>query len=141
MSVAPQWGGSGTTAMRWFLDFLAQGCDWMYGLTDAMRRVVLLSLIPASWSNPLKEMVNWYQFKYQNFLNEVTEEVFTKANDNEILEAFHTVKPGMYWQSFVKKRDWTVRMLLFCFWIDASICLGCQNSSFVTMHALSTLNF
>ena len=51
------------------------------------------------------------------------------------------VKPGMYWQSLVKKRDWTVRMLLLCFWIDASICLGCQKSSFVTMRPLSTLNF
>ena len=30
------------------------------------------------------------------------------------------LKPGMYWQSLVKKRDWTVRVLLLCFWIDAS---------------------
>ena len=64
----------------------------MYWLTDAMRRAVLLSLIPASPSNPLKEMVNRYQFRYQDLLREVTEEVFTEANDDVILEAFHTVK-------------------------------------------------
>ena len=40
----------------------------MYGLTDAMRRAVLLSLIPATRSNPLKEMVNRYQFNYQDLL-------------------------------------------------------------------------
>ena len=51
------------------------------------------------------------------------------------------VKPRMYWPSLVKKRDWTVRVLLCCFWIDGSICLGCQKSSFVTMRPLSTLNF
>ena len=65
----------------------------MYGLTDAMRRVVLLSLIPASRSNPLKEMVSRYQFKYQELLREVTEEIFTEAND-VILEAFHMVQPS-----------------------------------------------
>ena len=51
------------------------------------------------------------------------------------------VKQGMYWQSLVKKRDWAVRVLLLCFWIDASICLGCPKSSFVRMRPLSTLNF
>ena len=59
-----------------------------------MRRAVFLSLIPASRSNPLKEMVNQYQFRYQDSLTEVTEEVFTEANDDVILEAFHTVKPS-----------------------------------------------
>ena len=54
-SVAPRWDGSGTTATKWFLDFRAWQRDGMYGLTDAMRRAVLLSLIPASRSNPLKE--------------------------------------------------------------------------------------
>ena len=72
MSVAPRWDGSGTTAIKWFLDFRAWERDWMYGLTDAMRRAVLLSLIPASRSNPLKEMVNRYQFRYQDLLREVT---------------------------------------------------------------------
>ena len=66
----------------------------MYGLTDAMRRAVLLSLFPASRSNPLKEMVNQYLFRYQDLLREVTEEVFTEASDDVILEAFHTVKPS-----------------------------------------------
>ena len=66
----------------------------MYGLTDAMRRAFLLSLIPATRSNPLKVMVSRYQFKYQDLLREVTEEVFTEANDDVILEAFHTVKPS-----------------------------------------------
>ena len=66
----------------------------MYGLTDAIRRAVLVSLIPASRSNPLKEMVNRDQFRYQDLLREVTEEVFTEANDDVILEAFHTVKPS-----------------------------------------------
>ena len=94
MSVAPRWEGSGTTAIKWFLDFRAWERDWMYGLTDAMRRAVLLSLIPASRSNPLKEMVNRYQFRYQDLLREVTEEVFTQGNDDVILEAFHTVKPS-----------------------------------------------
>ena len=94
MSVAPRWDGSGTTAIKWFLDFRAWERDWMYGLTDAMRRAVLLSLIPASRSNPLKEMVNRYQFGYQDLLREVTEEVFTEANDDVVLEAFHTVKPS-----------------------------------------------
>ena len=56
MSVAPRWDGSGTTALKWLLDFRAWERDWMYGLTDAMRRAVVLSLIPASRSNPLKEM-------------------------------------------------------------------------------------
>ena len=86
--------GSGTTAIQWFLDFCAWERNWMYGLTDAMRRAVLLSLIPASRSNPLKEMVNRYQFKYQDLLKEVTEEVFMEANDNVILEAFHIVEPS-----------------------------------------------
>ena len=94
MSVAPRWDGSGTTAIKWFLDFLAWERDWMYGLTDAMRRAVLLSLIPASRSNPLKEMVNRYQFRDQDLLREVTEEVFTEATDDVILEAVHTVKPS-----------------------------------------------
>ena len=66
----------------------------MYGLTDAMRRAVLLSLIPGTRSNPLKEMVNPYQFKYQDLLREVTEEVFREANNDVTLEAFHTVKPS-----------------------------------------------
>ena len=66
--------------------------DGMYGLTDAMRRAVLPSLLPASRSNPLKEMVNRYQFRYQDLLREVTEEVFTAANDDVTLEAFNTVK-------------------------------------------------
>ena len=66
----------------------------MYGLTDAMRRAVLLSLIFAFWSNPLKEMVNRYQFRYQDLFREGTEEIFTEANDDVILEAFHTVKPS-----------------------------------------------
>ena len=55
--------------------------------------------------------------------------------------ASSAVTPGMYWQSLVKKRDWTVRVLLLCFWIDASIFLACQKSSFVTMRPLSTLDF
>ena len=92
MSVAPRWDGSGTTAVKWFLDSRAWERDWMYGLTDAMRRAVWLSLIPASRSNPLKEMVNWYQFRYQDLLKEMTEEVFTEADDDVILEAFDTVK-------------------------------------------------
>ena len=91
MTVAPRWDGRGTKAIKWFSDFPAWERDWMYGLTDAMRRAVLLSLIPASRSNPLKEMVNRYQFWYQDLLREVTEEVFTEANDDVILEAFHTV--------------------------------------------------
>ena len=66
----------------------------MYGLTDAMRRAVLLSLIAATRSDPLKEMVGRYQFKYQDLLKEVAEEVFTEANDDVILEALHTVKPS-----------------------------------------------
>ena len=64
----------------------------MYGFEDAMRRAVLLSLIPATWSNPLKEMVNRYQFRYQDLLRGVTEEVFTEANNDVIRETFHTVK-------------------------------------------------
>ena len=92
MSVAPRGDGSWTTAIKWFLDFRAWERDWMYGLTDAMRRAVLLSVIPATRSNPPKEMVNQYQFRYQDLLREVTEEVFTEANDDVILEAFHTVK-------------------------------------------------
>ena len=92
MSVAPRWDGSGTTAIKWFLDYCAWERDWMYGLTDDMRRAVLLSLIPASRSSPLKEMVNGYPFRYQDLLREVTEEVFTEANDDVILEAFHTVR-------------------------------------------------
>ena len=63
MCVAPRWDGSGTTAIKWFLDFCAWERDWMYGVTDAMRRAVLLSLFPASRSNPLKEMVNRYLFR------------------------------------------------------------------------------
>ena len=94
MSVAPRWDLRGTTAIQWFLDFRAWERDWMYGLTDAMRRAVLLSLIPTTWSSPLKEMVNRYQFRYQDLLREVTEEVFTEANDDVILEVFHTVKPS-----------------------------------------------
>ena len=94
MSVAPRWDGSGTTAIKWFLDFRAWERDGMYGLTDAMRRAVLLSLIPASRSNPQKEIMNQYQYRYQDLLGEVTEEVFTEANDDVILEAFHTVKPS-----------------------------------------------
>ena len=94
MSVAPRWDGSATTAIKWFLDVRAWERDWMYGLTDAMRRAVLLSLIPATWSNPLKAMVNRYQFWYQDLLREVTEEVFTERIDDMILEAFHTVKPS-----------------------------------------------
>ena len=94
MSVAPRWDGRGITAIKWFLDFRAWERDWMYGLTDAMRRAVLLSLIPATRSNPLKEMVNRYQFKYQDLLREVTEEVFTEANEDVMLEAFHTLKPS-----------------------------------------------
>ena len=66
----------------------------MYGLTDAMKRAVLLSLIPATRYNALMEMVNRYQFKYQDLLREVTEEVFTEANHDVILEAFHTIKPS-----------------------------------------------
>ena len=77
MSVAPRWDGSRTTAIKWVLDFRAWERDWMYGLTDAMRRPVLLSLIPAIRSNPIKEMVNRYQFRYQDLSTEVTEEVFT----------------------------------------------------------------
>ena len=94
MSVAPRWDGIGTTAIKWFLAFPAWERDWMYGLTDAMTRAVLLSLIPASRSNPLKQMVNRYQFRYQELLREVTEEVFTEANNDLIWEAFHTVKPS-----------------------------------------------
>ena len=66
----------------------------MYGLTDAMRGAVFLPLIPASPSNPLKEMVNWYRFRYQDLLREVTEEVFTEAKNDVILEAFYTVNPS-----------------------------------------------
>ena len=58
-----------------------------------------------------------------------------------ILWSSSAVKPGMYWQSLVNKRDRTVRVPFLCFQIDASICLGCQKSSFVTMRPLSTLNF
>ena len=49
---------------------------------------------PLSRSNPLKEMVNRYQFWYQGFSREVTEEVFAEANDDVILDAFYTVKPS-----------------------------------------------
>ena len=94
MSVAPWWNGSGTSAIKWFLDFPAWERDCMYRLMDAMRRAVLISLIRTSRSNPLKEMVNRYQIKYQDLLKEVTEEVFTEANKDVILEAFHTVKPS-----------------------------------------------
>ena len=94
MSVAPRWDGSRTTAIKWFLDFRTWERDWMYGLTDAMRRAVFLSLIPASRSNELKEMVNPYQLRYQDLLRKVTEEVSTKANDDVILEPFYTVKPS-----------------------------------------------
>ena len=66
----------------------------MYGLTDAMRRAVLLSLLPATRSNPLEDMMNRYQLRYQDLLREVTEEIFTEANDDSILEAFVTVKPS-----------------------------------------------
>ena len=52
----------------------------------------MLSLIPASPSHPLKEMMNRHRFRYQVLLREVTEEVFTEANDDVFLEAFHTVK-------------------------------------------------
>ena len=58
-----------------------------------------------------------------------------------ILWLSSAVKPGMYWQSLVKKRDWTVRVLLLCSWIDASIGLGRRESSFLTMRPLSTVNF
>ena len=92
MSIAPAWDGSGTTAIKWFSGFRAWERDWMYGLSDAMRRAVLLSLIPSSGSNPLTEMVNQYQFRYPGLLREVTEEVLTEANDDAILEACHTVK-------------------------------------------------
>ena len=92
MSVAPRWDASGTTAIKWFSDSRARERNWMYTLTDAMRRAVLLSLIPASRSNPLKEMVNRYLFRYQDLLTEVTEEAFTEAKDDVILKAFHTVK-------------------------------------------------
>ena len=92
MSVAPRWDGSGTTAIKWFLDFCAWERDWMYGLTGAMTRGVLLSLIFASQSNPLKEMANRYQFWYQDLSREVTDEVFTEANEDVILEAFNTVR-------------------------------------------------
>ena len=67
---------------------------WMYGLTETMRKAVLLSLIPASRSNPFKEMANRYHFQYQDLLREVTEDVFVEAKDDVILEAFHTVKPS-----------------------------------------------
>ena len=87
MEVGPQ-------PLSGFWNFRAWERDWMYGLTDAMRRAVLLSLIPASRSNPLKEMVNRYQFRYQDLLRQVTEEVFTEANEDVILQAFHTVKPS-----------------------------------------------
>ena len=93
-SVAPRWDGSGTSGSKWFLDFRALERNRMYGLTDAMRRAVLLSLICASRSNPQMEMVNQYQYRYQDVLREVTEEVFTEGNDDVILEAFHTVKPS-----------------------------------------------
>ena len=95
-SVGPRWDGSGTTAIKWFWDFRAWELHWMYGLTDAMRRAVLLSLIPAFRSNPLKEMVHRYQlrYRYQDLLREVTEEVFTEANEDVVLGAFHTVKPS-----------------------------------------------
>ena len=81
-------------AIKWSLHFPAWERNWMYRLTGAMRRAVLLSLIPPSWSNPLKEMLNPYQFKYQDLLSEVTEEIFTEVNNNVILEAFHTVQPS-----------------------------------------------
>ena len=68
MTVARRWNGSGTTSIKWFLDFCAWERDWMYGLTDATRRAVLLSLIPASQSNSLKEMANRYPFRYQDLL-------------------------------------------------------------------------
>ena len=38
--------------------------------------------------------MNRYQFRYEDSLREVTEEVFTGANDDVILKAFHTVKPS-----------------------------------------------
>ena len=94
MSIAPLWNGSGTTAIKWFLEFRAWERHWMYGSTNAMGRAVLLPLSPASQSNPLKKMVNRYQFRYQDLLREVTEEVFTEANDQVILEAFNTVTPS-----------------------------------------------
>ena len=42
-------------------------------------------------------MVNWYQFRYQELMTEVTEvteKVFLEENDDVIFEAFHTVKPS-----------------------------------------------
>ena len=65
---------------------------------------------------------------------------FTEKRWN-ISRSSSALKPGMHLQSPVKKRDWTVRMLLLCFWIAASICLGSQKNSFVTMRPLSTQNF
>ena len=94
MSAAPTWDGSGTTAIKWFLDVCAWERDWMYGLTDAIRRAVLLSLIPASRSKALKEMVNRYQFRYQDLLREVTDEFSTEANDDVTLEAAPIIKPS-----------------------------------------------
>ena len=38
--------------------------------------------------------MNRYKFQNKDLLREVTEEVFTEANDDVILEAFHTVKPS-----------------------------------------------
>ena len=94
MSIASRRDGSGTTAVKWFLEFRAWERDCIYGLTNTMRRAVLLSLIPASRSNPLKDMVNRYQLKCQDLPREVTEEIFTEANDDVILEAFRTIKPS-----------------------------------------------
>ena len=45
-----------------------------------------------------------------------------------ILWSSSALKPDMYWRSLGKKRYSTVRVLLLCFSIDASICLGCQKS-------------
>ena len=81
-----------------------------------MRRAVLLSLIPATRSNPLKEMVNRYQFRYQDLLRSVTEEVFTEANKDVILEAFHMVKPSSLTQT---PRE-------FINFVEQFLALGCR---------------
>ena len=82
----------GARPLSGFLIFVLGSVIGCTGTTVAMRRAFLLSLIPASRSSPLGEMVNQYQFRYQDLLREVTKEVFSEANSDVILEAFHTVK-------------------------------------------------
>ena len=94
MSVAPRRDGSGTTAIKWFLRFSCLGARLdvrVEGCHEKSSVAFSYSRLPVQ---PTEGNVNWYQIRHQELLREVTEEVFTEANDDVILEAFHTVKPS-----------------------------------------------